>query len=447
MTGSIENVTYSVIERNYQEYADDLSNYSLQNHTNATHDRSEHDLGIEIAYLIGDFLTHYYTPALVLIGTTGNILSVIVFFKTKLRKLSSSYYLAALGISDSCFLLGAFVSWLNYYNINIYNRDYYCQFFTYVSGLCSFLSVWFVVAFTVERFIAVLYPLKRQTICTVKRACTVLFVLCVLGCLINIPCLLYAAPQYSIFLNDYVCDVREDYKYQMQIFNYIDTAIVFVLPFTTIVILNTFTAAAVWKVAGVRRTMTLQKRANEFRSTVNNHSNTNSLYKEHNFNLNLHAKKNLAQKKSGNSSQIKVTKMLLIVSSVFVCLNLPSYIMRIKAFLIENDGKSSQATVITQYICWFFFITNFGINFMIYCLSGQNFRKALISMFKCKGCTKTTRQHDGTQVTISEYIKNSNSTASTKRRIITRKESSGNDSQELHYFNTSMKKCRMIEKI
>lgn len=46
----------------------------------------------------------------------------------------------------------------------------------------------------------------------------------------------------------------------MQIFNYFDTAVVFVIPFTTIVILNTFTALAVWKVAGVRRTMTMQKR-------------------------------------------------------------------------------------------------------------------------------------------------------------------------------------------
>lgn len=213
MPGFVQNVTESdMIDTSSQVYPDDYSNGSSQNHTNTTYDKSEHDFGIEIAYLIGDFLTHYYTPALVLIGTTGNILSVIVFFKTKLRKLSSSYYLAALGISDSCFLLGAFVSWLNYYSINIYNRDYYCQFFTYVSGLCSFLSVWFVVAFTVERFIAVLYPLKRQTICTVKRACTVLFVLCVLGCLINIPCLIYAAPQYSIYLKEYVCDVREDYK-------------------------------------------------------------------------------------------------------------------------------------------------------------------------------------------------------------------------------------------
>lgn len=195
----------------YHYYSEDYANLSSLNYTNSSN-KSEHDLGIEIAYFIGDFLTHYYTPALVLIGTTGNILSVIVFFKTKLRKLSSSYYLAALGISDTCFLLGAFVSWLNYYNINIYNRNYYCQFFTYVSGLCSFLSVWFVVAFTVERYIAVLYPLKRQTICTVKRACTVLFVLCVLGFLINIPCLIYSAPQFSPFLNEYVCDVREDYK-------------------------------------------------------------------------------------------------------------------------------------------------------------------------------------------------------------------------------------------
>lgn len=46
----------------------------------------------------------------------------------------------------------------------------------------------------------------------------------------------------------------------MQLYNYFDTVIVFVIPFTTIVVLNTFTAMAVWKVAGVRRTMTMQKR-------------------------------------------------------------------------------------------------------------------------------------------------------------------------------------------
>lgn len=48
-------------------------------------------------------------------------------------------------------------------------------------------------------------------------------------------------------------------QHQMQIFNYIDTIIVFIIPFTTIVVLNTFTAVAVWKVAGIRRTMIVQR--------------------------------------------------------------------------------------------------------------------------------------------------------------------------------------------
>lgn len=46
----------------------------------------------------------------------------------------------------------------------------------------------------------------------------------------------------------------------MQVFNYIDTIIVFVIPFTLIVVLNTFTTITVWKFDGVRRSMTMQKR-------------------------------------------------------------------------------------------------------------------------------------------------------------------------------------------
>lgn len=195
---------------NYYTY--DYGNVTSSNYTHSPADSQEEDYGLELAMKIGDLLTHYYTPALVLIGSIGNIMSVFVFFKTKLKKLSSSYYLAALGISDTCFLFGAFVSWLNYININIYNKNYYCQFFTYISGLCSFLSVWFVVAFTVERFIAVLYPLRRQTMCTVKRACTVLTGLCILGSAVSVPYFVYAAPIFSEYLNDYVCDVREEYK-------------------------------------------------------------------------------------------------------------------------------------------------------------------------------------------------------------------------------------------
>lgn len=45
----------------------------------------------------------------------------------------------------------------------------------------------------------------------------------------------------------------------------------------------------------------------------------------------------LAGKTTANASQVKVTKMLLIVSTVFVCLNLPSYTLRIIAFHVVVD--------------------------------------------------------------------------------------------------------------
>lgn len=41
------------------------------------------------------------------------------------------------------------------------------------------------------------------------------------------------------------------------------------------------------------------------------------------------------------------------------------------------------------------FHTNFGINFVLYCVSGQNFRKALASL--C--CPKRQRMNDTTRVT------------------------------------------------
>lgn len=167
---------------------------------------------LRIAFFIGHFVHQYYIPVLCCTGSIGNILSVFVFFRTKLRKLSSSFYLAALAVSDTCFLAGLFAQWLNFLNVDIYNQNYFCQFFTFFSYLASFCSVWFVVAFTVERFIAVIYPLKRQTMCTVRRAKIVLFCLTIVGCLHCLPYIVIAKPVFMPKLNTTICDLNSEYK-------------------------------------------------------------------------------------------------------------------------------------------------------------------------------------------------------------------------------------------
>ncbi|XP_053673427.1 alpha-1A adrenergic receptor-like [Anopheles nili] len=356
---------------------------------------------------IGSFLNFYYTPLLVVFGSIGNILSVLAFFNTKLRKLSSSYYLAALSISDTCYLVGLFVAWLNLVDLKIYTQEICCRFFTFSSTMCCFLSVWFVVAFTVERFIVVLYPLRRQTMCTVRRAKIVILGLTITGIFYSLPIFFYASPQFSPFMNDTICDIVLEYKDQAAIFHFLDFILVFVVPFTIIVVLNTITALTVWKFASIRRTMTIPRGygANVRESRRQLNISNSQLFG--NGAVSVQQIQLCSRGRVGNS-QIKVTKMLLIVSTVFVCLNLPSYIIRVKIYL-ETDHTNLNMNLIYQIQNCFqlFFMTNFGINFILYCVSGQNFRKAIFEMFQKRSQRHINLEHtSGTQVT--EFVLRSN---------------------------------------
>lgn len=157
-------------------------------------------------------LIAYYIPFITFAGTIGNVLSVLVFVRTKLKKLSSSYYLAALSISDTGYLLCNFSQWINTLNINIYNRDGFCQLFTFLSSMCTALSAWLVAAFTVERFIAVRYPLKRQTMCTVRRAKSVLIVLVCMSIIHCLPLLKISEAVHDKQYNTMTCDIGPNTK-------------------------------------------------------------------------------------------------------------------------------------------------------------------------------------------------------------------------------------------
>lgn len=248
----------------------------------------------------------YYTPALVCVGTLGNCLSVCVFFRTKMRRSSSSFYLAALAISDTGFLVSLLIAWLNMVGVGIFNRPGYCQFFVYLPTLCSFLSVWFVVSFTVERFVAVRYPLRRQSMCTVARAKTIIVFLTLLGLVLCSPVLWFSSPRLTS-RNSTICNLAEDWESWASVFNVADTVLTFVLPFTVIVVLNGLIVRSVWRLAGIRRTLTSSMRRTNYSASGGS--------------------------STASASQTKITKMLLIVSSAFLCFNLPAYVMRVHAFL------------------------------------------------------------------------------------------------------------------
>lgn len=190
-------------------------------------------------YFLLDFFHLYYIPSIILLGLVGNLLSCVVFLKTHLKLRSSSYYLAALATADFGFLISLLLVWLNStVGWRVFNKDGWCETLVYVSAVCSSLSVWLIVAFTVERFIAVQYPLHRPHMCTVARAKTIILVLAILA---------LASHSYSFVTagvvkgqdGDEVCNLRIEYLETMRIISIIDSIASLIAPLVLIIVMNT----------------------------------------------------------------------------------------------------------------------------------------------------------------------------------------------------------------
>ncbi|KPJ10314.1 Rhodopsin, GQ-coupled [Papilio machaon] len=299
---------------------------------------------------IANGLNVYYIPILVLLGAIGNLLSVYVFYKTKLRLQSTSQYLSALAISDTLFLLQLIPPWLNAVHFSdLFHRQGFCQIFVYISYVTCTFSAWIVVAFTIERFMAVLHPLQCNVICTVRRSRYVITANALFSLLLNIPVLRFVTPTPTD------CNIDFEYLAHAARFNIVDTVASFTVPLAVIFVLNVRIVVGIYRIERERREYTRAEHLAAFTNQIQ------------------------PQRPLGYPrSQTRVTKMLLIVSSVYVGLNVPAYTMRVIAYAFNlNQRESTGSWAALQQIALIFFNTNFGINFTLYCLSGQNFRRAV----------------------------------------------------------------------
>lgn len=375
--------------------------------TNGTESPPERDLIAEIQL--------YAVPLLVLLGTVGNLLSLAVFRCTKLRRLSTSYYLTALALSDTTFLICIFVVWLENVKVHIYTQPYLCQFVTYTIHVCCFLSPWLVVTFTVERYVATCYPLRRASVCTVSRAKIVVAVLTFIGSAFYS----YTIVMAGIYPDMSFCGLLPGYEEPLNVLNSLDTFFTLVIPVALIIGLNFQIGYAVWHFEKVRRRMTIS--LHHYRNT-NGNCSIDSL-NSHNSMQNNGSRCTATVSTCvghGGQFQLKITKMLLIISSIFVLLNAPSYVHRLWMFYLFRIAKGSSQTntyssinvtdisfnatdfgtnnidtnetscsdsteqspadniqyILTHSFQLIYYL-NFAINFLLYCMCGENFRKSL----------------------------------------------------------------------
>jgi hypothetical protein len=298
----------------------------------------------------------YCTPPIIVLGLVGNCFSFLVFTRTNQRHLSSSVYLAALAVVDSTFLLQLMLLWPTYLRVFLIHQQGLCQLVIYISYVSSFLSVWIVVAFTVERFIVCMDPLRRSTMCTPGRAKIVVISLSVFA----LVAYSYNMWTSSVFVNEHShkeCMIRVQFQSLVDVVGLIDSFITLVLPVLAIIIMN-------MKIIG----KLLYFKDQPMTSTTTSTCAASSLRTSY---------------ATRGRSQMKVTKMLLVVSTIFLILNVPSHLVRVydtfQTFFNPSYAPPKYLLLLQQFFT-FLFNCNFSVNFFLYSLCGTSFRKALSAL-------------------------------------------------------------------
>ena len=282
------------------------------------------------------------------LSVVGNSLIIYVLTKPLFRKETFFRYLTVASIFD---ILSVLCIWLAYFpDFFLINKvDIMCKLYGFLPNLINEYSTWIIVLSSIDRLLAVRYPLKFDFRKEFKYQALIMLILFILLVLINLPYwfFLLIQPEYGLCLT----------VFDLSIYTYLNVSVavyqVF-LPFGLMVIINSITVYTLMR-SQVERTTTNGIKSKKF------------------------------------AKQKKLLRTLIGMNLLFLFTNFPS---RILYFM--NEYKVSTEVIDSLYLLRFVY---FSFDFFVIFFSNYLFRKYCLSIFVCKdydksqasGFTNTTR--------------------------------------------------------
>ena len=275
----------------------------------------------------------------------------------------SHFYLAMLAVFDSCALMfSEMPNWmhtvlkshLNTNHVDHYIDDWFnqwgfCQARFYFSYVFRSMSVWLVMLFTVERYRIIRDPFRAQRF-SVKRAKLSCLIIVLIALLTNIQHVFGMVKKPPSVDGKIFCRPGDIYFISLCVqFPFIS-----LIPAVVLIVCN---------VLIVRK-----------------------LYQH---------KKSLGSSKTQESSRTtdqQVTRRLLVISVTFVVLTTPCLVFQFvrtvqrlqKTTSSQKNAAYSEAMSNAYSFVKVLFTINFAVNFILYCLTGARFRRALKALFLCQ---------------------------------------------------------------
>ena len=295
-------------------------------------------------------------PILLFFGTVGNIMSLIVWRRIRRGQEShggssaSTFLVMALAVADlSVLWVSLFYGWLR----TITNVDYkdhssiLCKGHTFLRYTCIHVAAWIVVAFTVQRALAVCIPFRVKSICTVKNSKILL--VCIIISMAGFHAqFFWTVDSLEIIRNNQTsteCGYKPYYRnFMTKTFLWVNFLVEVGCPFVVLLVSN---LVIIYKLRQQRRDREIAE---------------------------------IAQNNTSNVHGITVT--LLVVSFEFLFLNFPVvvYYLGYATWYAGADRYTISILGLASAIVRMLFYTNNSINFLLYCVSGPRFRQELLVM-------------------------------------------------------------------
>ena len=305
-------------------------------------------------HLFSDILGVWITGIFCLLGFTGNILSFIVLLRAFGRS-PMFFVLRAVAVSDGVFLFCVFFiqTMVNVYpKIGIlewcHTYRAYIQCYVWPILMTTQMStVWLTVLVSLERYVAICYPLRAASICTMsklRRAVTATFTISILY---NIPRYFEMYVEEGTILAKTSAGNNAYYRYIYNCVMY--SLFLYFVPLLLLIFLNVKLVLALRQ--GKKQWQSLQFR----------------------------------QKKEQNLTIIPLTIVLVF----FVC-GTPALTVNV-IDSISPQVFYQQVFINLMLVGNFLVVLNSASNFVIYCLLGKKFRSKLLELCRCACCRDNYR--------------------------------------------------------
>ena len=306
------------------------------------------------------FLWKMFLPVFLVFGVPGNILSVVVLSRKRMRNTTTSVYLRILAIVDTTVLLISVPRQMLYYyaSIKVTNlSNFSCKFYPYLTPSCIALSWCLLPVITLDRFIHVRYPIWAKEHCTRKSAVVVFLVLTLTILAINFHrAAFYSIQEVGVSPNStkvsVICGPTSEWygQFRDKIWPVIFTSLFSVTPVACQLVCNVLLV----------RQLTVRSRQNKARKSLE------------------------AGHKREQRDLKSVTRMLLVVCVFFTLSSVPQCTQLIsKRYLFDTDIPHDVAKeLLFQCIVQILMYSNNSINFLLYTVSGRMFRRELWYMLQ-----------------------------------------------------------------